>query len=222
MEESDNTYNPEQIWTIKGKTFKNPVIAERLDKLTYGLLYPAFFGNMIYDLLIAFQKDSHGGFNIEPGAFAIAVIIVAFNIVDFLHLYTDVDASIGGNIRYKTRAYIFCDMATAILLFLAFVFVKYKWPILGTSLLCLIPVIIGRYKRTYFWNEQDLISIKRFERLSVLVFLITNSFWFVKFDHKNWLFAAEGCFLLILYINYAFSTYKKCRIERVGQKRSEK
>jgi hypothetical protein len=222
MEELEKTYKSREIWNIEGHLFKNPLIAARLDKLTYGLLYPAFFGNMIYDLLLAFQTKDNGRPNVAPGDFCLLLVIIGFNVVDFLHLYVDVDKSINGKILLKTHAYIYCDMATAIMLFGAFVLVKNDFTAIGTFLFCLVPLVIGRYKRTYNWNMKDLARIKRFELIAVISLIVTATVWFFQTNSMQLIYTGLSLILLTFYVHYTFYTYPSFRDEKVGSIESKK
>src|SRR5436305_768929 len=91
----------------------------RLDKITYGLIYPAFFGNMVYDVINIFLKKDqklHFSFN---DSISICVLIILFVIVDYMHLNADVN-SIFEKPEYKSRWYFFCDILTPTFLFISF------------------------------------------------------------------------------------------------------
>jgi hypothetical protein len=120
----------------------------RLDKITYGLIYPAFFGNMIYDILNIFlKKDLSIHFNYNH-TLIIAILLIVFVVVDYMHLNADVN-SIFKKAEFKSRAYFFCDILTPTFLFIAFVLLKnnnyFKYGIIGFAL---VPGIIWIYKKS--------------------------------------------------------------------------
>lgn len=121
-------------YTFTTNPVKEGGFAEKLDKFTYGLLYPAFFGNMIYDLLLGNMPE--GGM-FDRWRLAIGIGILLFNIVDFMHLYVDVENSIGRELKNKSWAYILCDVLASIGIFVAFVLVKNVTNPAGLLVFCL-------------------------------------------------------------------------------------
>lgn len=120
----------------------------RLDKVTYGLMYPAFIGNMVYDVInIWLRKDTAFHFSFKD-TLIIAILIIIFVSIDYMHLNGDVN-SIFREPEYKSRYYFFCDIATPILLFIAFVFLRnneyFNW---GVISFFLVPGVIFIYKRS--------------------------------------------------------------------------
>lgn len=120
------------------ETWKN-----RFDKLTYSLIYPAFIGNMIYDLLL--RKLSWLDGTLTSYNLWTCITIVFFLLIDFMHLHGDMD-KIVPDPKKKTWRYILIDIATSILIFLSFVFIKEGKIELGLLSFTIIPLGILWYK----------------------------------------------------------------------------
>jgi len=143
-------------------------LARKADKLTYGLIYPAFFGNMVYDLILA-KADVP---TFKGIAFYIGLILVLYYIVDFIHLYGDLDESVGGHVENRSWAYILGDLFTSCLFFLSFVLLKYERT--GLSFLCLeiVPVLLAIYKDQHALNKYDRSLTRTFALVAVLLGLV--------------------------------------------------
>lgn len=120
----------------------------RIDKITYGLIYPAFFGNMIYDVINIFlNRDKNLHFS-KPDSLIIAALFILFVLVDYMHLNGDVN-SIFDKPEYKSRYYFFCDILTPVFLFTSFVFLRTQdYFEIGIIILSLVPGVIFVYKRS--------------------------------------------------------------------------
>ena len=116
----------------------------RIDKTIYGLLYPAFFGNMIYDLILRKLAWSDADL-VYPDIFS-CLAIAGFAIVDFMHLNGDMNEIIKRP-ENKSKTYLICDIFTPMLIFLCFVLIKEKTHLPALLLLSIIPWIIFLYKR---------------------------------------------------------------------------
>ena len=128
----------------KRTTIEKPSGISRIRKLTYGLIYPAFIGNMIYDLVqFIFDEDPeikwvNIGMGITTGIF-----LVIFYTLDYIILHSDLE--------YKTSAverdwiYVGCDFATSFLFFLSFVFSKYGN--INGAVICIgiVPLLFAIY-----------------------------------------------------------------------------
>lgn len=136
--------------------FQKDLWKHRINSITYGLIYPAFFGNMVYDILnIYFEKDKALVFSVFE-SIVISVLIMLFVIIDYMHLNGDVN-TIYHKAKYKSRYYFLCDLTTPFLLFSAFELVRIQKLVgLGMLMFCLAPAAIWIYKehnphsRTFF------------------------------------------------------------------------
>jgi hypothetical protein len=123
-------------------TEKHLPLAKKIDQFTYGLLYPAFFGNMVYDLITA--KTEH--LFLKQLDFFTGLVILLFYALDYMHLYVDVDESVENKVENKTWRYIGCDITTSLLIFFAFVSLKEKDYSTVLILVGIIPAFIVWYK----------------------------------------------------------------------------
>src|SRR5436189_2319062 len=99
--------------------FQKELWKHRIDSIIYSLIYPAFLGNMVYDILnIYFGKDKSLVFSITQ-SIMISLLIILFVIIDYMHLNGDVN-TIYNKAVYKSRYYFLCDFITPFLLFAAF------------------------------------------------------------------------------------------------------
>jgi hypothetical protein len=138
----------------------------RLDKIAYGLFYPAFFGNMIYDLINIFLgkiKLSFGIFDIFSH-FAICSLVIIFVVIDFIHLQADMNETYKKPSQ-KSPAYLLCDIITPSLLFLAFVFFKNQLYAFGIIAFGLVPCVL------FFYKRENLKSKKYFKSYSIFSFV---------------------------------------------------
>jgi hypothetical protein len=125
----------------------------RFSKLTYNLIYPAFIGNMIYDLLL--RKLAWSNDNLTSYNFWICLTIIFYLLFDFMHLQSDMEKIVSESNK-KTWKYILIDILTSFLIFFSFVFFKESNNIVGLSLFTFIPIGILYYKwknkkaRNYF------------------------------------------------------------------------
>jgi len=178
----------------------------RFEKLIYGLLYPAFFGNMIYDLILRKQAFTENGILHFPNLFS-CILIIVFSIIDYLHLYGDMN-EIASTAENKSDTYLFCDLATPILIFLSFVFIKEGWNIPSIIMYNFIPLVIYSYKRK---NPNN----KYFIYYSILMWTMTipiSIFYFYNREICNYLTLTEILIGLVFYTYYVFIYYpNKCR-----------
>lgn len=130
-----------------------PTAISRIHKLTYGLIYPAFIGNMIYDLVL-FTFDTNTKIEWENENFGIITgfFIVIFYSLDYILLHSDLDYRTTKS--QKDYIYTLGDFVTSCLFFLAFVFSKFDK--IDTSVICLalIPIIFLIYNwrlNVYKW-----------------------------------------------------------------------
>ena len=109
------------------------------NKLIYGLLYPAYFGNMVYDLFqMAIQLKNGNSprifswawvhfwgeaFTVTWMHFWTGAFIVLFYIIDYMHLHSYIHEVVPEDNR--NGLYLFCDLITTHLIFFAFAYAKY-------------------------------------------------------------------------------------------------
>jgi hypothetical protein len=129
----------------------NPVL-EKLDKLTYGLIYPAFLGNMIYDIIQGIAENGR----LKGTELFIAIMIFVLNGLDYMHLYVDMRKIVDDKFdKIKGPVYIFCDIASSCFFFAAFLLLKYQHTFWTMILLGIIPALTAIYKQTYSAGEDD-------------------------------------------------------------------
>ena len=126
----------------------NDVWKVRVDKITYGLIYPAFIGNMVYDLLLRKLAWSDSAL-VYPNLWT-CIAIVIFLIIDYMHLHGDMNEIVKTPER-KTWRYILCDITTSMLIFFSFVFIKEDNLEIGVILFTIIPFMILLYK----WKNKN-------------------------------------------------------------------
>lgn len=185
----------------------NQAWKERFNCWTYGLIYPAFFGNMIYDLMVAedkFNKAKHPAY-----AFWIALAITCYYFVDFIHLNVDMH-SIAPKVENRSSAYILCDTGTAVLFFCAYVGVVQKHYWLTSLSVSIIPLVICIYKFRNKMNKINVLYLIPFAFLSLL-FGIIITIQLCK-NHGEVLDEGRGIFIytlacLIAYVTYVFCVY---------------
>ncbi len=179
----------------------------RLDKIAYGLFYPAFFGNMIYDLINIFlskKRSSVAIFDIFSH-FNICLLIVAFVIIDFIHLQADMN-EIYKKPTQKTFAYLICDVITPSLLFLSFVFLKNGFYFFGIVAFGLVPCTLYFYKRENIKSQK---YFRNFRNFSIAMGLVLCGITFIDMD-KIYLRGLIQMFIIIclfVYWRYIFYLY---------------
>jgi hypothetical protein len=139
------------------------------EQFTYGLLYPGFVGSMIYELIpqepgnqICPKSDSD--VNYWTLNTIIKILITFFYTLDYFHLYGDMEKAIPN--EHRNWNYIRCDIATCVLFFAAFVFVKlehYDWAVYAIAL---IPFLFSIYKRV---NKVEAVFHKPYYIISIAV-----------------------------------------------------
>ncbi|MBK0379326.1 hypothetical protein [Mucilaginibacter segetis] len=138
-------------------------------QLTYGLFYPAFFGNMIYDIVQALidptarVSGTHPGF-LQGVELWIGLLLIIYFAIDYIHLYVDMKAA--DMTESKTPLYIICDILSSLLFFLAFVALKYHHANVSAVLVGLVPLVITFYKWELLKNGSELIVIVIFGVIS--------------------------------------------------------
>lgn len=177
---------------------------ERIDKLTYGLVYPAFFGNMVYNLIL-FKKDfvDKGHLIID---FSSAIAVVLFFIVDYIHLHADMNEIVKPLYR-KSHKYLFCDIGTSLISFISFIgIIEANWwlPFLGIGI---IPFVISIYKKknkpsNKFFNWYKGISI-----LILLAIIIDGLTSNLLTEQLHFILLGFICVSLIFYVWYVFIYY---------------
>ncbi len=194
-----------------------PVQKKRLEALTYGLLYPAFLGNMIYDIILILyglikpQIQQNNNVNLTWFSFSSLLFITGFYVVDYLHLYVDMNRIVP--LRRKSKAYIYCDIATPLLFFLAFVFVKLGIYLPAIWCIALIPCIIMYYKSTNKKNKKNISFFKGYWIVSIIVGILYSCFFGKDFLHGEKKFDVRYLFFIVAsfstYTYYVFFFYRK-------------
>jgi len=137
----------------------NYIFKRRLDSTIYGLIYPAFFGNMVYDIILFLKGDD----KICTMDGITGIIILVYALVDFMHLYGDMNKIVKKPNRKSTR-YLLCDAFTSLLIFISFVFIinkSYTFIIIFS----LIPLVIFQYKKK---NPESNRFFKIYSWLSII------------------------------------------------------
>ena len=111
----------------------------RWKELTYKLIYPAFFGNMVYDF-ITFINDHEG---MHWTLIAATAFVLLFYILDYVHLNVDLENLVPE--EKKGKVYMFADIGVTLALFLAVAFVKFHLPEIVIFLVCLVPILFAWY-----------------------------------------------------------------------------
>ncbi|WP_338867968.1 hypothetical protein WBJ53_16260 [Spirosoma sp. SC4-14] len=115
---------------------------KRLSSVIYGLLYPAFLGNMVYDLILSKRSLSTDDF-IFPD-FYTCLIIAIFSVVDYMHLNGDMNDNVP--VDRRSVAYILVDAIMPFVFFCAFVSIKEERYNVGVSSIAIIPLLLLLYK----------------------------------------------------------------------------
>lgn len=111
----------------------------RWKELTYKLIYPAFFGNMVYDFITFFSDlKSYDWLLITSTG-----LILLFYILDYVHLNVDLENLVPE--EKKDIIYMAADIGVSLLLFLSVAFVKFHLPEVSVYLLCFVPVLFATY-----------------------------------------------------------------------------
>lgn len=97
----------------------NNRLKDQICKLTYNLIYPAFFGNMVYDLIL--RKKSLASQDISKLEFLSMLLIALFFVLDYMHVYSDLKNFESDKTNLKKSI---LDAFTSILIFISFVFLK--------------------------------------------------------------------------------------------------
>jgi len=167
------------------------------DGFIYGLIYPGFVGSMIYELIPANAEEAKisNYFTVVTG---IKIIITLFYATDYLHLYGDIHPRV--KVEERSATYLWCDVASSLFFFFAFVSVKlghYEWAL---WLMAILPIWFTIYK----WkNEFDKPFNIIYLGLSVLscVFIASN-------DTTTLILFCGASFLIYLgYVFYFFDKY---------------
>ncbi len=143
-------------------------LAKKANNLTYGLLYPAFFGNMIYDLILPYTEPHH----FSGAKFWTGLLIILYYALDYIHLYGDLDESVGKNVENKSWLYIGCDALGSMMFFASFVLLKYDCLDWSISVIGLVPFVILGYKTKHSLHPTDLRWIYVFAGISLFGILL--------------------------------------------------
>lgn len=188
-----------------------------LNDLNYGLLYPAFFGNMVYDIInmvgdLKSKKNVIDG-NLLKLDIGIGCIIILFYIFDFIHLYACMNKIVPENRR--SNRYLICDIVTPFLFFIGFVATKHNHYLIATVLIGTFPFVIFFYKIKNITNANSLNLFKFFAIPYLLTGIVAVIIFTrcIKIDFYN--IIIEGIFMLIysllgaiIYLKYVFISYR--------------
>lgn len=115
---------------------------KRFSILIYGLLYPAFLGNMVYDLILGKRSLSQDNFTFPD--FFTCLIIALFSAIDYMHLNADMNENVP--VERRSVPYILVDSIMPFVLFGAFVSIKEEYYRIGCLLTAIIPGLLLFYK----------------------------------------------------------------------------
>lgn len=152
---------------------------KKVDVLIYNLIYPAFLGNMVYDIILFLEGE--GKATLTDTLIRSSILI--FTIIDFMHLYGDMN-DIVKTPEKKSVIYLFCDFITSICIFISFALVV-KHHRLSLFLLSIIPLIV------LFYKYKNPYSKKFFKPYAIISFILGLSAFFI---NENFL----GCYQLII------------------------
>lgn len=180
-------------------------LAEKLHEFTYGLLYPAFFGNMIYDLVLLFKANKK-----SEVAFTGGMVILLFYALDYVHLYVDVNKEVGKGASNKSWWYIICDIITSLLFFFSFVELKSGCLCWASMFIGVIPILTASYKSQLYGIRNKRMRVIGLYGISSLVALFTFQWLLHKTPkelHPNY-FLGLVFFEFIFYFIYVSFVYK--------------
>jgi hypothetical protein len=190
---------------------ENPIKTKRAVQVTYGLLYPAFLGNMIYDIIQA-KIDPQAKTTLEHLGFLqgldwwIGLILIVYLIVDYMHLYTDMDATNPKGGPKKTTIFIVCDIATSFLFFGSFVALKYHELGWSIGFLAVIPTCTAIYKWELLKSGTELWVTSIYGVISIAMII---PIWFRMIAIDAHYLAAGTMVLFCYYFMYVFVLYKR-------------
>ena len=187
-----------------------PIWKKRIDKLTYGLIYPAFFGNMIYDLMLF--KKNYKNQNELYVDLASTILITLFYAVDYIHLHADMNKIVSDSSK-KSPEYLLCDVATSLLFFTAFVCIKEALYPFCLPCLVLIPFFIWLYKRKNILNQKNNQLFVKFLvfgiAISVVYFGLSIFFKSEIKEYNSYILLGIVAIFFVSYVYYVFSLYPK-------------
>lgn len=115
---------------------------KRFSTLIYGLLYPAFLGNMVYDLILSKRSLSEDKFTFPD--FFTCLTVALFSAVDYMHLNADMNDNVP--VKRRSVPYILVDSVMPFVQFGAFVSIKEEYYRIGGLLITIIPGLLLFYK----------------------------------------------------------------------------
>jgi hypothetical protein len=178
--------------TVQHELWKN-----RLSAVIYGLIYPAFLGNMIYDLLLGIRTTTKHPFTFPD--ICICGVIVLFSTVDYLHLTGDMNKIVPAEKR--SLIYMLADALMPFFLFGGFVCFKEEHYLTGTLLIGGIPGLLLLYK---FKNKPSRNFFYWYAGVSILLGVMLT---FTSFTYNRELILAIATFSLITYVIYIVWIY---------------
>jgi hypothetical protein len=182
----------------------NHVAKTRVDTLTYGLIYPAFLGNMIYDLML--RKLSWNDGVLEGPDLMSCFAVVFFLLIDYMHLNGDMN-KIADAPEKKSWRYILCDIGTCCLIFSSFVLFKEGYAIFALMLFSVIPVVILTYKQK---NSHSARYFKWYSVFSEIAFIVSLLVYY-KGVYFPWIYPLIILIHVLVYGYYLlYHYYDKC------------
>ena len=137
------------------------------DKVIYGLIYPGFLGSMLYELVPADASKFTLTFFFSTPDNHLRYGILIFCLLDYIHLYGDMDAVIVDPNR-KSLTYFLCDFLSSCGYVASFIALKLPNYVVTIVVFGIIPWIFLTYK---FKNRADRTFLTRYGVLTSLIVL---------------------------------------------------
>lgn len=134
----------------------------RWKELTYKLIYPAFFGNMVYDFVMLFMEMLKASSVLNICEVTAVLIVLIFFALDYVHLNIDLEHIIDED--KKDWVYMACDIGVSFFFFLSVVFIKSKLDELALCVLPVVPLLFSVYhfrlnRDTKFYNPYGIVAV---------------------------------------------------------------
>ncbi len=157
----------------------NSLLLKWVDPLIYNLLYPACFGNMIYELF--FNKGEFHNPDIHfynNPQFLCGLLIMLYYLIDYLHLYQDMNKIVRN--KYRGGWYHLCDISVPILFFASFIYLERGEYLHSLIIIGLVPLFFLVYKiqntKNYGNNKYILFLCALSATASMAFYPFANSF----------------------------------------------
>ena len=153
---------------------KHRSLSAKIEELTYGLIYPAFFSHMVYNWIEIWINQSEIR-NVDNKMFALLTggFLILYYIIDYWHLKNDLDEIV----PQKSWWYMTCDIITSLSLFIAMIFIQHDCTYGAIISFCIVPILTGSYNLqlrfypTFQWSYMflSLISVLFFFYLNIII-----------------------------------------------------